>query len=76
MYVYREKCLNKHNIHPLKASGLEGLFWPNAIMQYSDLIFTGLFGFLILCVILWPMNFIRIPKEGILKGLSLGPNGR
>lgn len=59
MYVYREKCLNKHNIHPLKASGLEGLF-----------------GFLILCVILWPMNFIRIPKEGILKGLSLGPNGR
>ena len=24
MYVYREKVLKKHNIHPFKAAGLEG----------------------------------------------------
>ena len=37
---------------------------------------VGMFGVLTLCVAMWPMYFISIPKHGILRGMSLGPKGR
>ena len=37
---------------------------------------SGVFGVMFLSVALWPMYFITVPKDGILGGISLGPNGR
>ena len=36
----------------------------------------GIFGVLSLSVLLWPMYFITIPKDGVLGGIALGPEGR
>ena len=35
-----------------------------------------MFGVLTLAVLLWPMYFITIPKDGVLGGIALGPDGR
>ena len=37
---------------------------------------TGVYGALVLFVVLWPMYFIPIPKDGVLGEISLGPHGR
>ena len=37
MSVYREKVLNKHNIHPLKGAGMEGL--SSYPIQYCNFYF-------------------------------------
>jgi len=38
--------------------------------------YEGTFGVLTLAVLLWPMYFITIPKDGVLGGIALGPDGR
>jgi len=38
--------------------------------------YEGTFGVLALSVLLWPMYFITIPKDGVLGGIALGPEGR
>jgi len=38
--------------------------------------YEGTFGVLTLSVLLWPMYFITIPKDGVLGGIALGPDGR
>ena len=37
---------------------------------------TGVYGALVLFVVLWPMYFIPIPKDGVLGEIALGPHGR
>ena len=37
---------------------------------------AGVYGALVLFVVLWPMYFIPIPKDGVLGEIALGPHGR
>ena len=48
-------------------------FWHIFTLQRP---ISGVFGVLFLSVALCPMYFITVPKDGILGGISLGPNGR
>lgn len=35
--------------------------------------YEGTFGVLTLCIVLWPMYFITLSKDGMLGGIALGP---
>ena len=75
--VYEEKYIDKYDLHPLMVVGYEGRVQNlNIWIFYTDLFISGVFGVLFLSVALWPMYFITVPKNGILGGISLGPNGR
>ena len=42
----------------------------------SQNVMLGVYGALVLFVVLWPMYFIPIPKDGVLGEIALGPHGR
>ena len=72
--VYEEKYIDKYDLHPLMVVGYSPGFKNFNILHW--LMVLGVFGVLFLSVVLWPMYFITVPKNGILGGISLGPNGR
>ena len=78
--MFEEKYVKKYKIQPLRYVGFVGsmrnIIISNVKRSMTIILPTGMFGVLTLCVAMWPMYFISIPKHGILRGMSLGPKGR
>ena len=69
--IFGSICLYCTN--PIQAASAQ--YWKttkNVLLSHTP----GTFGVLTLSVLLWPMYFITIPKDGVLGGIALGPDGR